>query len=324
MRRRKFITLLSGAALLPPGGVRAQEPGRTYRLGNLSGSPRDAPYTIAFFDELRRLGFIEGKNLAIDPRGFGLRNEQFPEVAAELVTARVDVILAGGDAAIRAAQRATMTTPILAIADDMVGEGLVRSMARPGGNTTGISILATELDGKRQEILIEIVPGARRIAALADPNSTADRQLEALHDAARAHGIELSIYPIAKPEEVSGAIDAAKKAGAAAVNVLASPLLNAQRQVIIERAAALRLPTIYQWPEVAEEGGLAAYGPRFARIQRDIWARQLVKLLKGTKPADLPVEQPITFELVINLKTAKAIGLAVPPSILARADDVIE
>jgi putative ABC transport system substrate-binding protein len=324
MRRRRFITLLGGAALLPPRGVRAQEPGRTYRIGLLSNSPRDAGYEVALSDELRRLDFIEGQNLTVDPRGYGLRNEQFSEVAAELVKAQVDVILAGGDAAIRAAQQATATIPILAIADDMVGSGLVGSMARPGGNTTGISLLATELDGKRQEILIEIAPGARRIAALADPNTAASRQLQALQDAAQARGIDLSIYRITKPEEIIGALAAAQAAGAVGINVLASPLLFGQRRLIIERMAALRLPAIYQWSETAEEGGLAAYGPRFAQLYRGVWARQLAKLLKGAKPADVAVEQPTTFELVINLRTAGAIGLTVPQSILARADKVIE
>ena len=232
--------------------------------------------------------------------------------AVELVKARVDVIRTVGDAAIRAAQRATATIPILAITDDMVGSGLVNSMARPDGNTTGISLLATELDGKRQEILIEIVPGAHRIAALADSNTTASRRLQAMKDAAQARGIELLIHQIAKPEEINGAIDAAKAAGAVALNVLASPLLFSQRQRIIEQTAALRLPAIYQWAEIAEEGGLAAYGPRVVQLHRDVVSRQLVKLLRGAKPADLPVEQPTKFELVINLKTAKALDLTLP------------
>jgi putative tryptophan/tyrosine transport system substrate-binding protein len=318
------LVLLAAAALLLPRAARAQEPGRTYRLGCLSPNPRDAPGPVALFDELRRLGFIEGENLTIDPRGFGLRSEQFPEVAAELVKARVDVILAFGDAAIRAAQQAAATIPILAAADDLVGSGLVSSLARPGGNTTGISILATELDGKRLEFLIEIAPGARHIAALAEPKTAAPGHFQALQDAARARGVELSIYRIAKPEEISGALDAAKAAGAAALNVLASVLLFGRRQLIIERAAALRLPAIYQWPETAEEGGLAGYGPRIVQLFRDVLSRQLVRLLQGAKPADLPVEQPTIFELVINLKTAQALGLAIPPSILARADEVIE
>ena len=158
MRRREFITLLGGAAVARPLGARAQEAGRTYRLGGLSTNPRDAPYWLAMFDELRRLGFIEGQNLTIDWREFGPRPDLIPEFAAELVKAHLDVILVGGDTAIRAAQRVTATIPILGITFDMVGSGLVNSLARPGGNTTGISLLSTELDGKRQEILIEAVP----------------------------------------------------------------------------------------------------------------------------------------------------------------------
>ena len=206
----------------------------------------------------------------------------------------------------------------------MVVSGLVASMAHPGGNTTGLSILGTELDGKRQEILIEIVPAARRIAALADPKTAAPGHFEALRDAAQAGGIELSIYRIAEPDEIIGAIEAAKEAGARALNVLTSPLLDGQRRLIIERAAAVQLPAMYQWPEAAEEGGLAGYGPRKAHINGDVWVRQLVKLLKGVKPADLPVEQPDKFELVVNLKTAKVLGLVISPSILDRADEVIE
>ncbi len=206
----------------------------------------------------------------------------------------------------------------------MVGSGLVRSLAQPGRNTTGVSILATELDGKRQEILIEAVPGLRRMAALADSNTTAARQLQALQEAARARGVELSIHRVSKSEEVVPAIDAAKTSEAAALNVLASPLLFANRQGIFERAAALRLPAVYQWPEMAEQGGLVAYGPRIVQIFREVVARQLVKLLRGAKPADLPVEQPTNFELVINLKTAKAIGHEVPAGFVLRADKVIE
>ena len=248
----------------------------------------------------------------------------FSEVAVELAKAPVDVILAGGDPAIRAAQQATARIPILGFTDDMVGSGLVSSLARPGRNTTGVSLLATELDGKRQEILVDMVPDAHRIAALADPNTTALSRLQALRDAAHARGIELSIQQVDKPEEIIEAINAAQVAGAEAVNVLASPLLFAQRRLILERVAALHLPAIYQWPETAEEGGLAAYGPRIVQLFRDVLARQLVKLLRGTDPADLPVEQPTKFELVINLNSAKALGLTIPQSILARADEVID
>ncbi len=186
------------------------------------------------------------------------------------------------------------------------------------------AILATELNGKRQEILIDAVPGLRRIAALADSNTIASPQLQALQDGARARGVELSIHRVAMPDEIAPAIDAAKKSDAGAINVLASPLLFANRQVIIERVAVLRLPAIYQWPEVAEQGGFLGYGPGLVQLFRDILARQLVKLLRGARLADLPVEQPAKFELVINLKTAKALGLTISREFLLLADEVIE
>jgi putative ABC transport system substrate-binding protein len=194
-----------------------------------------------------------------------------------------------------------------ALTDDMIGSGLVNSLAKPGGNTTGVSIFATELDGKRQDLLIEAVPGLRRMATLADTNTTAQPQLQALQDAARTRGVELSIHSVTRTDEIAPALDAAKKSDAAALNVLASPVLFANRQVVIERGAALRLPAIYQWPEVAEEGGFLGYGPRLLQLYRDIMARQLVRLLRGAKPADLPVEQPTKFEFVINNAEAAAV-----------------
>jgi putative tryptophan/tyrosine transport system substrate-binding protein len=325
MNRREFITLLGGAAAAWPLAARAQEPGRTYRLGGLTPSPRDAPHYAALFGELRRLGFIEGQNLTVDWRGYGLRTEQFPDIAVELAKAKVDVIFCAGDAAVRAAQQATATIPILAVTDDMVGSGLVHSLANPGGNTTGVSILATELDGKRQDILMEAVPGVRRMAALADDvNTTTPQHLQVLQDAARARGVELSIYRVAKSEEIVPAIEAAKTSDAAALNVLASPFLFANRRVIIQRAAALRLPAVYQWPEMAEEGGLIAYGPRLIQLFRELGGQQLIKLFRGAKPTDLPVEQPTHFELVINLQAAKGIGHEVPAGLVLRADKVIE
>jgi putative tryptophan/tyrosine transport system substrate-binding protein len=324
MDRRNLVALLGGGILAWPIEIQAQEPGRTYRVGGLSNLPPGNSLQITWLAALRPLGFIEGQNLLVDQRGWSVRAEQFPEVAADLVKAQVDVIIAGGNPAIRAAQQATATIPILGFTDDMVGSGLVASMAHPDGNTTGISLLATELEGKRQEILIEIVPGARHIAALTDSATTASRRLQALRDAAQTRGIELSLYLVAKAGEIGDAIGAAKAAGVAALNVLASPLLYAQRRLIIERTAALGLPAIYPWPETAEEGGLAGYGPRIIQLYRDEFPRQLVKLLKGSKPADIPIEQPTTFELVINLKTAKAIGLMIPESVLDRADKAIE
>jgi len=321
--RREFIMLV-GAAAAWPFVAQGQEPGRIYRLGALFASPRDAPHYVALFDELRRLGFIEGQNLVIDAAGYGLPPERMEVHAAELASGPVDVILAGGDAAVRAAQRATTSIPILAFTDDMVGQGFVHSLSKPGGNITGITILSSELDGKRQEILIESVPGARRIAALVDSGTTTPSQLRMLEDGARARGVELSIHQIAWREEIGNAIDAAKATGAEALNVLASPLLFSSRAFIFHRIAALRLPAIYQFPEMAEQGGLIGYGPLIVQLFRDIVSRQLAKLLRGSKPADLPVEQPTKFKLVINLKTAKALGLEVSPTLLARADEVIE
>jgi putative ABC transport system substrate-binding protein len=323
MRRREFIALLGGGAVAWPLAARAQEEGRTYRLGGLSAGPRDAPYLQAMFDELRRTGFIEGQNLTMDWHQYGTRVDLIPEFAAELVKAHVDVIVATGDTAIRAAQRATITIPILGSTDDMVESGLVSSLARPDGNTTGTSILAADLDGKRQEILIEAVPGLRRMAALAARNKTVAK-LDELREAARARGVELSIHRIATPDDLPAALDAAKAAGAEAINVLSSPILFSNRRIIIQRVAGLHLPAIYQFPEEAEEGGFIAYGPSVVQMYRELMAPLLVKLLRGAKPTDLPIEQPTKFKLVINLKTATSVGLNIPFTLLARADEVIE
>jgi len=285
--------------------------------------PRDHPFSMGIFDGLRHRGFIEGKNLTIVYRDFAPHADLLSEYAAELVKAQVDLIYGGGGTATHAAQQATKTIPILGFAEDMVGEGLVDSMARPNGNTTGISILATQLNGKRLEILIQLVPGLHRMGALSDTNTTTDLKLHELQEVARAHNIELAIYQVAKGEEIPAAIDAAQASGVTALNVLASPMLFANRQLILDRAAVLRLPAIYEWPELAEAGGFAGYGPRFFKLP-EIVARLAVKLFEGTKPADIPVEQPTKFELAINLKTATAIGATVPPSMLALADEVIE
>lgn len=321
MRRREFITFVVGAGVAWPLPLRAQEAGRTYRFGVLTFSPRNAPYMVAMFDELRRQGFVEGQNLTVDWREFGQQIDLISEFAEDLIKGHVDVIYAAGNLAIRAAQRATATIPILGITDDMVASGLVNSLARPGGNTTGISILAPELNGKRQEILIEAMPGLRRMGALADPNNITNAELHALQLAASARNVELSIHRIAKPEEIAAAIDAAKASGAEALNVLASPLLVANRQIVLQRAAALRLPTIYEWPETE---GFIGYGPSLVQIYRELLTPQLVKLLRGTRPADVPVMQPTKFKLVISLKIAKALGIIVPPALSGRADELIE
>ena len=322
--RREFVALLGGAAAVWPLVARGQEPGRIYRLGCLLTGPRDAPQYVALFDELRRLGFIEGQNLVVDAAGYGLPPERMEIHAADLMRGPLDVIVAGGDAAVRATQRATTSIPILAFADDMVGQGFVHSLSKPGGNITGVTILSSELDGKRQEILIEAVPGISRIAALVDSDTTMPSQLRTLENGARARGLELSIHRVVWREEIGSAIDAANAAGAGAVNVLASPLLFSSRAFIFHRLAALRLPAVYQFPEMAEQGGLIGYGPLVVQLFRETVSRQLAKLLRGSKPADLPVEQPTKFELVINLRTAKAMDHELPTELLSRADKVIE
>jgi putative ABC transport system substrate-binding protein len=323
LRRREFITLLGGAAAAWPLAVRAQEAGRVYRLGFLVPHAREAPWIVALFDELRLSGFIEGQNLIVVPDGFNARDDQLAERVAAIVNAAPDAIVSGADLATRALQQATRTIPLIGMTEDMVAAGLVDSLARPGGNTTGISLLSPELDGKRQDILMEAVPGARRMAALADSRVTPMRHLQTLQEAARARGLELSIFGVTKLEEIVPAIDNAKASGAEALNVLATPPFFANSRIIIERVTALRLPAIYQWPDMAEQGGLAGYGPRFTQIYRQR-ARMVVKVLRGAKPADLPVEQPTVFELVINLQAAKAIGHQVPAALVLRADKVIE
>ena len=322
MRRREFIAL-AGASVAWPFAAMAQEPGRTYRLGLLQAAPRDVPGLRAFFDGLRSFGFIEGQNLIVDYHDYGAQPDLISKFAADLVNARVDAIQAAGDPAIHAAQQATTTIPILGFTDDMVASGFVTSVARPNGNITGVSILAAELNGKRQEILIEAVPGVSRMAALAT-NTMPPAKLNALKEAARARNVELSIHQIASGEEIAAALDMAHASGATALNVLASPILYFNRRLIMDRVAALRMPAIYQWPEQAEEGGFIGYGPSVTQISREISSRLLAKVLRGTKVADIPVEQPTKFELVINLKTAKAMGVTVPEGLLVRADKVIE
>ena len=280
---------------------------------------------VAFFDGLRRRGFIEGQNLTVEYRAYGQHVDLIPQYAAELVKARVDVIAGSGDEAVRALQQATKTIPIVGMVSDMLWSGLVTSLARPDGNTMGVSMLTVETDGKRLDILIEAVPGLRRMAALIDVNfSIKVAKLDALQKAARARNVEFSIYRVAKGEDIAPAIDSAQASGATALNIVSSPLFHAHRHLIMERAAAAHLPTIYEFPESAEEGGFAAYGPRRSQLFSEIMAQQIVQVLRGSKVADIPVEQATKFELVINLKTAKGMGVTVPATLVARADKVIE
>ena len=327
MRRREFITLLGGAATSWPLAAHAQENGRTYRLGILLPSARNSTAVEAFFDELRLNGVVEGKNLVVVAGGFEATDDKLAERAAALVSAAPDAIVAGPAPPLRALQAVTRSVPIVGMSEDMVGEGLVASLARPGGNITGISLLSPELDGKRQDILIEATPGARRIAAMADSRSTAAYHLQALQHAARSRGVELAIFGVNGPEEIASAIDVAKLRGAEALNFLASPLFSLpgtrNNAIVMERITALRIPAIFQFPETAEAGALAGYGPRFSDMYRQR-ARMVVKILRGANPADLPVEQPDRFQLVINLNAAKAIGHEVLAGLVLRADEVIE
>ena len=320
IRRREIITLLSGAAIVWPLAARAQH---AYRLGILSGRSRDEPNFVAFFEELRQVGIVEGEQLTVDPRGFSTREDRYPALAVELVASGAHAILAAGDTAIAAAQAATRTIPIVGISDDMVGAGFVRSLAHPGGNITGISILATELNSKRLELLMDALANARRVAVLSDPRITTPQHLTRLRNAVRSRDVALDVYEASTPEEIAPANEAAAKSGAQAMNVLASPLFSFNSRQIVDQLALLRLPATYQWPEIAEQGGLLAYGPRITRTYRQM-ARQLMRLMRGAKMADAPVEQPTVFELVANLKTARAMDLQLPESFLTRADEVIE
>jgi putative ABC transport system substrate-binding protein len=325
MRRREFIALAGAATLASPFAARAEEwePGRVYRIGFLLPTPRKEPVVAALFDELRIHGLIEGQNMVVVGDGFGVSFDQVPTAAAALVAAAPDVINTGPEIPIRALQKLTQTIPLIGMTEDMVGEGLVASLARPGGNTTGVSILSPELDGKRQEVLLEAVPLLRKLAIFADANATRPAHLKDLAEAARSRGVEPLVREVARRDDVIPAIKEAKAAGAGAINFLATPLFSVNALTFIAQVRELGLASIYQWPEDAEDGALSAYGPSYREMYR-LRARIDVKVLQGAKPADIPVEQPAKFELVFNLKTAKAIGLNVPNSLLLRADKVIE
>ena len=322
MRRREFISLVGGATLTWPLGAQAQEPGRVYRLALVLPVGRDEPAGLAFLDELRIQGFVEGKNLVI-VGGLPISNEQASVVVPLILQAAPDAITTGGDFIARAFQKATQSIPLVVMTEDMVAAGFATSLAEPGGNITGVSLMSSDLDGKRQDILMEAVPGAHRIAALADPNVATLEYLKIMEESARKHGRELLVVHAASASDLIPAINDASSRGAAALNVLSSPMLHLNRRAIITRTAQVGLPAIYQWPETAEEGGLLGYGPSFIEIFRQR-ARIVAKVLRGAKPSDLPVEQPTKFKLAINLKTAKTINYAVPTGLTLRADEVIE
>jgi putative tryptophan/tyrosine transport system substrate-binding protein len=318
--RRQFITLLGGAAAWPLA-ARAQQ-GRLLVVGVLRPSAKDAePFAEPFRRYMKAIGWEEGRNIRFLFAWMEGRNERAPLLAGDFVAQNVDLIVTFGDPAIRAAQRATQSIPIVGMTDDMVGSGLVASLARPGGNTTGVSILAPELNVKRLELLHEFVPQARRIAVLADPSTISTHAQ--LTSAARDLGVELVLFEVQNPAQIGGPLDAIAAAKVEAVNVLASPQLYGARYLIIERLRNARLPAIYQFPEAAEEGGLLSYGPRLLLCFRHV-VSLVDKVLRGAKPADLPIEQPTKFELVVNLKTASAIDMTIPATLLLRADEVID
>jgi putative ABC transport system substrate-binding protein len=271
---------------------------------------------------LREQGYVDGRNVVIELRYAQGGPLQLPDLAADLVRMNVDVIWTAGDLATKVAQQATATIPIVALADDMLAAGLVTSLSRPGGNTTGLTILASELSAKRLELLKNIFPGISRVAALWDP-TTGTSQVTVTKEAAQSLNVNLQILEVRNRDDLARAFEAAMKEHAEALDTFSSPFLASLYREIISFAAENRLPAIYQWREHAEAGGLASYGPSLSETWRQS-ALIVTKILRGAKPSDMPVEQPARFELVINQKTAKALGLELPLALLIRADEVIE
>jgi putative ABC transport system substrate-binding protein len=326
VRRREFVTLLGGAAATWPLAARAQQAGRLPTIGFLgAGSQASASqWTAAFMQRLRELGWIEGRTLAIQYRWAEGRSERFPEIAAEFVRLKVDVIVTYGSPASVAAKETTAITPIVfCLVGDPVGIGLVTSLARPRGNISGLSNQFADLGPKKLEVFREVVPGLRRLAILinvANPSSV----LELVDDqaAARTLGVEVVISEIRRAEDIAPAIDALK-GQADALYVASDALVMTNRNRINTFALAARLPTMHGVREYVEAGGLMSYGPNYPDMFRRA-GDYVDKILRGAKPGDLPVEQPTKFDLVINLTTAKALGLTIPESFLLRADEVIE
>ena len=324
MKRRDFIALLGGVAGSWSLAVRAQQ-ASTVKVGLLwpGTDPPVSPRMESFREGLRRSGYVEGQNVAVELHYVQVgQQKQMADHAADLVRAKVAVIATFGDSATKIAQQATSTIPIVSLADDLLGSGLIGSLSRPGGNTTGITILAPELGAKRLELLSTIVPGLARVAGLWDP-TTGGSQVAMSENAARTMKLKLQILEVTQRDDLDGVFRAARDAQAQAVNVFSSPFLASLYLEIINRAAEYRLPTIYQWREHAEAGGLISYGPSLPVMWEQDGAL-VAKVLKGAEPSGLPVEQPTKFELVINLKTARALGLTVSNQMQLLADEVIE
>jgi putative tryptophan/tyrosine transport system substrate-binding protein len=337
MRRREFISLLGGAAapsLLWPLAARAQQPmgrtGKMPRVGVLMPGPAAHSATTydPFYRGLHELGYIEGQNLTIERRDGDWKPDRLPTLAAELVGLKVDIIVAWSTPTAQAAKQATNSIPIIAaVMADPVGDGLVASLARPGGNVTGTTFLGPELVAKRLQLLGDVVPGLARVAALlhrrAYGEHTTASVVKDIEDAARTLGLRLQLVPADGPDDIASAFSAMVKERADAFIVLPSPMLFGEHRRIVELAANNRLPGMYQAREFVDGGGLMSYGANLDDLFRRT-ATYVDKILKGAKPADLPVERPTKFELVINLKAARAVGLTINRDILLVADEVIE
>jgi len=325
MMRREFIALLGGAAAWPVA-ARAQQPGKLRTIGFLGQSTRSAAseWVAAFVQRLRELGWMEGRTITIEYRWSEGRAERFAQIAAEFVRLKVDVILTSGTPEVLAAKQATSVIPIVfATAGDPVGNGLIASLARPGGNVTGMSLQSNDTAGKRVELLREVVPSLRRLAILANVgNPFSVLELGEAQAAARALGLEVDTLEIRRPEDIAPAFEALK-GRAQALYVCTDGLVNANRIRINTLALSVRLPTMHGYRDYVEAGGLMSYGANLPDLFRRS-ADYVDKILRGAKPGDIPVEQPTKFDLVVNLTTAKALGLDVPSSLLARADEVIE
>jgi putative ABC transport system substrate-binding protein len=328
--RRAFIGTVAGGIVVAPFAAEAQQAANSARLGYLGNSPAAVPHLReAFLQGLRDLGYVEGRNLVIEYRLAEGKLDRFPALAAELVALKVDVIFAGGGTlSALAAKQATRTLPIVfAAVVDPIASGVVTSLARPGGNVTGLSTLTPELVGKGLELLKQAVPGVSRVAVLWHPGGLGERtgknMLKAAEVAARALGMRLQIVEARGPADFDRAFSDMTRARAGALTVLGSTMFINERRRLADLAAKNRLPAVYPLREFVDAGGLMAYGANFADLFRRA-ATYVDRILKGTKPGDLPVEQPTKFELVINLKTAKALGLTIPQSVLARADEIIQ
>jgi putative ABC transport system substrate-binding protein len=328
MKKVGWSSILVAAMLLTVGAMaEAQQPTKIPLIGSLSGSSASTSPTRheAFRQGLRELGYVEGKNIVIERRWADGKFDRLPTLAAELVRLKVDIILTSGPQATRPAKQATSTIPIVMAQDpDPVGNGFVASLARPGGNITGLSSLAPEISGKQLELLKEIVPRLSRVAVFGTSTNSGNAQtLREVELAAKAFGVKLQYLDVLIPKDIETAFRAASKGHADAVLMLPGSVLVLQRAQLADLAAKNRLPVIYPQADYTEAGGLMYYGANTADLFRRA-ATYVDKILRGAKPADLPVEQPKTFEFIINLKAAKQIGLTIPPNVLARADKVIK